>query len=189
MPLHTKTFLEVHDSSGNPTGVIKSYDDIHRDGDWHKSAHVWLINSKGQILLQRRSLNVHTRPGIWDNTAAGHIDTGNTSTFTAHQELKEEMGLDIPEEKFELIGTIVDQFVTNNGAVINNEFDDVYLLMMDVDDADIHIDTDEIAEFQWIHFTDLEKKIKDNDPLYMPRQAEYDIFFPLLHKRFDAVID
>lgn len=49
--------LDVLDEQGNPTGEIKSRRGIQKSGEWHKAAHVWIINSKGELLITRRSLN------------------------------------------------------------------------------------------------------------------------------------
>jgi isopentenyldiphosphate isomerase len=184
-----ESFMDVYSEGGVPTGDVKSYDEIHQKGLWHKGVHLWIINSRGDILLHRRSQKVQTRPGLWENSAGGHIDAGYTSLQTAERELHEELGILMSPNKFELIGTIVDQFITNGGACINNEWDDFYLI--DIGDVEITINKEEneIAETKWINFKDLEEKIKNHDPLYMPRQAEYDILFPLLHKRYGNVLD
>ena len=35
-------------------GTLKPRGEVHRDGDWHRSVHVWLIDAAGRLLLQRR---------------------------------------------------------------------------------------------------------------------------------------
>jgi isopentenyldiphosphate isomerase len=46
--------IDVLDENGNPTGDKKTKREIHEQGLWHISAHVWIYNSKGEILLQLR---------------------------------------------------------------------------------------------------------------------------------------
>ena len=185
--LFKKTFLDTYNADGSLTGEVKSYDDVHKHGLWHKGVHVWVINADGQLLIHRRGEKVQTRPGVWENSASGHVDAGHTSLQTAQKELLEEVGIDIPLEKFELIGTITDQFVTNGGMTINNEFDDFYIVSIGDSVIDVKINETEVAEIKWMHFSELQERINEQDPLYMPRQAEYDILFPLLHERFDTL--
>jgi hypothetical protein len=51
---------------GPPTTlkVNKPRQAVHRDGDWHRAVHIWLINSKGELVLQKRSKFKDTFPGI-----------------------------------------------------------------------------------------------------------------------------
>jgi len=69
-------FFDVLDKNGNPTGQVKDRNDVHRDGDWHKAVHIWIINFKGELLIQKRSPNKDTGAGQWDISAAGHMPAG-----------------------------------------------------------------------------------------------------------------
>lgn len=44
--------LDILDENGNLIDV-KTRADAHAKGLWHKSVHVWVINSKNEILLQK----------------------------------------------------------------------------------------------------------------------------------------
>lgn len=183
------TLLDVYDASGNPTGVQKWYDDVHRDGDWHKGVHVWLITEQGELLLQRRSLGLHTYPGLWENSAGGHIDAGYTSIQTAQKELQEEVGIALPLEKFELLFTVIDQFTsdTHQGHCINNEFDDVYLVVVP-ERVTTKMYEKEVSEICWVDFRELEQKLHSGSLGYIPRPIEYSHLFNVLHARFDTVL-
>ena len=61
---------------------------------YHRAAWIFLFNSKGNVVLQQRGLNKTHGPGQWD-MAGGHQTYGSTIEQTAHQELKEEMGIDM----------------------------------------------------------------------------------------------
>lgn len=55
-------------------------------------ARIFLYNSKGELLIQKRSEKV-SRPGKWDHSAAGHVDEGEDYKTAAYRELKEELGV------------------------------------------------------------------------------------------------
>jgi hypothetical protein len=38
-------YLDVLDSKGVHTGERKLRAHVHRDGDWHRTVHVWVLNS------------------------------------------------------------------------------------------------------------------------------------------------
>jgi isopentenyl-diphosphate Delta-isomerase len=52
-----KELLEIYLKNGKPTGESEEREIIHEKGIWHKVIHIWVINKKGQLLLQKRSPN------------------------------------------------------------------------------------------------------------------------------------
>ena len=68
-------------------------DVIHRDGLTHRAVHIFALNKKGEIFLQKRSRLKDKCPGLWDSSAAGHVDADESYEACAARELEEEMGL------------------------------------------------------------------------------------------------
>jgi len=68
-------------------------DVIHRDNLKHRAVHVFAFNRHGEIFLQKRSRLKDTCPGLWDSSAAGHVDAGEDYEACAVRELEEELGL------------------------------------------------------------------------------------------------
>ena len=64
---------------GSLTGEIKPRALVHRDGDLHGASHVFLARLRGErveLLLQKRSAQKDSFPGLYDISAAGHLDPG-----------------------------------------------------------------------------------------------------------------
>ncbi|KAL0327689.1 UNVERIFIED_CONTAM: Nudix hydrolase 3, partial [Sesamum angustifolium] len=58
--------------------------EVHRDGDYHRAVHVWIVvESTQEVLLQRRSDCKDSWPGVWDISSAGHISAGDSSLVSA----------------------------------------------------------------------------------------------------------
>lgn len=68
-------------------------DIIHRDGLKHRAVHIFALNKHGEIFLQKRSRLKDKCPGLWDSSAAGHVDAGEGYDVCAARELEEELGL------------------------------------------------------------------------------------------------
>jgi 16S rRNA (adenine1518-N6/adenine1519-N6)-dimethyltransferase len=68
--------------------------EVHRLGLKHRAVHVLVFNSRGEVFLQKRSLRKDRQPGLWDSSASGHVDSGETYEACAARELREEIGLD-----------------------------------------------------------------------------------------------
>ena len=68
-------------------------DVVHREGLTHRAVHLFVLNKKGEIFLQKRSRLKDCCPGLWDSSAAGHVDAGEEYEDCARRELQEELGL------------------------------------------------------------------------------------------------
>lgn len=67
--------------------------EVHAKGLLHRAAHILLFNQEGKVLLQLRSPHKDRHPNVWDSSASGHIDSGETYSQAASRETKEELGL------------------------------------------------------------------------------------------------
>lgn len=67
--------------------------EVHRAGWRHRAAHVLVFNARGELYLQQRSLGKDMSPGLWDTSAAGHLDAGEAYDACAVRELGEELGI------------------------------------------------------------------------------------------------
>ena len=70
----------------------------HTKGLWHRTVSIVIINSKKELLLQKRSLKKDLFGGYWGLTA-GHIDAGENYDEAAKREMKEEVGVSLSMKK------------------------------------------------------------------------------------------
>ncbi len=68
--------------------------EVHRGpGKLHPVIHLHIINSKGEIYLQKRSMHKDTQPGKWDTSVGGHVDLGETIEQALLRETAEELNI------------------------------------------------------------------------------------------------
>lgn len=60
----------------------------------HRTAHVAVFSSSGDVLLQKRSAGKDIQPGRWDTAVGGHLAVGESYIDAARREMAEEIGLD-----------------------------------------------------------------------------------------------
>ena len=64
--------LDIVDENGIPTGETIPRETAHREGILHRTAHVWVVrpSEKGyDILLQKRSMEKESFPGLYDTSS------------------------------------------------------------------------------------------------------------------------
>jgi len=154
-------YLDVLDEVGNPTGITKSKEEVHVSGDWHGTVQIWLMNPKGEILMQRRSHLKKSRPGKWDNTCAGHISAGETALDTAIRELNEELGLETTEKDLEFLYLISTEQIEQNGKLINHQHNNVFLAQLDPDINALKLQEEEVDEIRFVHHEELEQHFRN----------------------------
>jgi isopentenyl-diphosphate delta-isomerase len=148
--------LDLLDTGGRLTGVSKPKRQVHRDGDWHRAAHVWIAGSDGRVLLQRRALVKESWPGLWDISVAGHVSAGEEPIQAGIREAAEELGLQLEPAEMKHIGRLRYQ-CSYREDFIENEFHDVYLVRRDVDITALQLDPSEVAEVLWVRPEDLDQ--------------------------------
>ena len=88
-------YFDVVDEQNNIVGRA-TRDECHTKGLWHRAVHILIVNSKNEILLQKRSMQKDLYKGYWIDAAAGHVDSGEIYEEAAERELKEELGITVP---------------------------------------------------------------------------------------------
>ena len=68
--------------------------EVHAQSLLHRSVHILVFNSQGELYLQKRSIEKDENPGYWDTSAAGHVNAGEDYLECAHRELKEELDIE-----------------------------------------------------------------------------------------------
>jgi isopentenyldiphosphate isomerase len=93
-PSPKEEYLEIVNEVNQAIGIASRFD-IHQKGLRHRSVHIFIINSRGDLYLQLRSPYKDQYPEHWDSSAAGHTDPGESPEETARRELLEELGLTV----------------------------------------------------------------------------------------------
>ena len=174
--------IDILDKDGNKKGITKPKSEIHKNGDWHRASIVWIINSRNELLIQRRSPAKENCPNLWDISASGHISAGEDSIASALRETWEELGLKLNKEDIQYLFSTIEQVVLNDGTYVDNEIQDVYLVRKDVDVSNMRIQKEEVAEVKFIDFRQLKKMITNNVSIFVPHIEGYKKLFEFLEK-------
>ncbi|MFA6386523.1 MAG: NUDIX domain-containing protein [Candidatus Paceibacterota bacterium] len=175
-------YIDILDEKGNMTGESKEKMEIHRDGNLHRTVHIWFVNSKGEILLQHRSKEKINHPDMWDISVAGHISSGESAEVGALREIKEEIGIDVLPSQFEVVGEVVVHRVLNNGTYFDNEFNSIYLIKKDFNIEDIKMQESEVEDMRWLPIEEFKKWIDEKKSDLVDHGEEYALLFKYLSK-------
>ncbi|MBS0262377.1 MAG: NUDIX domain-containing protein [Planctomycetes bacterium] len=66
---------------------------VHAKKLLHRAVHILVLNSRGELLLQKRSALKDEYPCRYTTSASGHLSAGESYETAAPRELEEELGL------------------------------------------------------------------------------------------------
>lgn len=132
---------------------------VHQNAQLHRAFSLFVVNSRNQLLLQRRALHKYHSGGLWANTCCSHPIRGEKQEDTIHRRLKEEMGFDCElNHMFHFIYRVE----LDNGLT-EYEYDHVYLGR---NDGSPNPDPEEVCEWKWMDLEELHYDIRKNPSKY-----------------------
>lgn len=74
-----------------PVGSMEKME-VHRKALLHRAFSVFIVNRKGDMLLQQRARKKYHSPGLWTNACCSHPRPGEITRDAAARRLSEELG-------------------------------------------------------------------------------------------------
>ena len=110
------------DTQDNVIGSMEKLE-AHRKGILHRAFSILIFNSKGEVLLQKRSKKKYHSGGLWTNACCSHPLPNESMSEATRKRLKHEMGIDLqPEFVYKFV------YKTNlDKDLIEHEYDYVFV--------------------------------------------------------------
>ena len=125
---------------------------VHANHWLHRAAHIFVFNTRGELLIHRRSATKDECPNVCTSSASGHLAAGEDYATAAVRELEEELGLISP---LEFLGVIPVE-----GANTSFEFSGLFRTTTDQPPV---FDPGEIASGEFLPLTEIASRL-DRDP-------------------------
>ncbi len=115
----------------------------HQLGRLHRAFSVFIFNSEGRLLIQKRAVGKYHSGGLWTNTCCSHPELGENVKEAAQKRLISEMGINC---MLEFLFTECYELIVGNG-LIEHEFDHVFF---GISDDLPNFDPEEVETFNYI---------------------------------------
>jgi len=130
----------------------------HKEGKLHRAFSVFLFNSKGEMLIQKRAKTKYHSPSLWSNACCSHPRPNQKLEKEVKKRLKEEMGIECDlKEIFSFV------YKAKIGNLIEHEFDHVFLGKFN---GKPKPNKEEVQAWEWITIKNLIADIKKNPQNY-----------------------
>lgn len=146
-------YWDILDKDGNRTGktIVRGKRSLSK-GEYHLVVHIWVINDKGEFLIQRRSDKKALMPGEWAATG-GSAFSREGSRHAAIRELAEEMGIRVTRRRMVLVKRQLRKYSIN----------DIYAVRCNIPADCCILQEDEVAEVKWVTKDELKSMIENGE--------------------------
>ncbi|WP_234734276.1 NUDIX hydrolase [Tellurirhabdus bombi] len=154
-------WLDVVDEQDRPLGFTKPKKHIHRDGDWHRTTHIYVLNPAGEVLCNLRHPDKDMFAALWDISFGGHVSAGEDYRQGAWRELEEELGISVAKEELQyLFSMSVDGYDVSNNLT-DREHTAVFIWQTDKSLRDFHFQEEEITAIQFVSVRQLQTWLRE----------------------------
>ncbi len=144
--------------------------EAHEKAVLHRAFSVFVLNDKGELLLQQRAAHKYHSPLLWTNTCCSHQREGESNIDAGKRRLKEEMGF---ETELKELFSFIYKAPFDNGLT-EHELD--HVMLGHYNDAP-EINPDEVADWKWIKPSTVKEDIAVNPDMYTA-------WFKIIFERF-----
>ena len=153
--------VDLYDENRAPLGRTAERYGKKDPGEYRTVVHVCLFNSRGQLLIQKRTDGKRVWPGMWDVSVGGGVDAGETSRQGAEREFREELGYPLD------LGGLRPSLTVNFGG----GFDDFFIVRRDLDTAAFRLQAEEVADIRWVTLTELLTMVDSGEFIPYPKSS------------------
>ena len=129
---------------------------VHARKLLHRAVHIFVLNPRGELLLQMRSPLKDEYPSCYTSSASGHLGAGESYEEAAPRELREELGLTGPLERLAKFPP---------GPETSQEHTVLY---RHVTSQPVHCDPQEITAVEWLSLDEVAQLIDRQPELFSP---------------------
>lgn len=135
--------LDLYDRHGRPTGVTiprGSGTPQAPEGMYWRVCDVWLVNRRGELLVQQRAMTKENWPGRWCESAGGAVRAGESAEDGCVRETLEEIGVRPDMNR----GGMIFEYL--GGHALHQ----VWLFHQDVPLSDLRLQAEEVADARYV---------------------------------------
>ncbi|WP_405267373.1 isopentenyl-diphosphate Delta-isomerase [Cellulophaga sp. Ld12] len=148
--------------------------EAHEKAVLHRAFSVFIMNKKGETMLQQRAAHKYHSPLLWTNTCCSHQRVGETNIQAGKRRLQEEMGF---QAELKELFSFIYKAPFDNGLT-EHELDHV---MVGYSDHSPEINPEEVADWKWMLPEDVKNDIATNP-------GHYTAWFKIIFEKFYSYI-
>jgi isopentenyl-diphosphate delta-isomerase len=133
--------------------------EAHQLGLLHRAFSVFLFNSKGEMLLQKRAISKYHSGGLWTNACCSHPRKGETIEQAASRRTREELGC---EPELQKIHSFIYKAALDNNLT---EYEIDHVLFGNYE-GEINLNVDEVSEIVYLPIQQIRQAMNEQPEMF-----------------------
>ena len=150
--------IDIVNENNELTGQVEERWTAYEKGLWRRTVSCWIMNEKGEVLLQKRTPNKRRNPNKWSKTGV-QVDSGENVEDAIFREVKEELGIEIPKKDIKVLDI-------HKSSDENKRFAYNFIFIVNYKIEDYTLQKEEVAEVRYFTIEEMELARKNNDLSY-----------------------
>ena len=167
--MHEEEMVILVNENDEELGTMPKME-AHEKAVLHRAFSVFIMNGKGETMLQQRAADKYHSPLLWTNACCSHQRQGESNLEAGKRRLMEEMGL---ETELKELFSFIYKAKFDNGLT-EHELDHV---MLGYFEEEPNINTSEVVNWQWMKPVDIKEDISRSPD-------KYTAWFKIIFERF-----
>lgn len=138
----------------------------------HPVVHLHILNRKGELYIQKRSMKKDLLPGRWDTAVGGHVGYGESIREALYREAGEELGF------FDFNPIAIHSYVFESD--IEKELVNIFAV---VGNFELHPDLDEVDEGRFWSFDEIDANLSKS--IFTPN---FEMEFQMVRRPLEALL-
>ena len=152
-----------------PIGTMEKME-AHEKALLHRAFSVFIMNDKGETMMQQRAAEKYHSPLLWTNTCCSHQRVGESNIEAGKRRLQEEMGFSVDLKE---LFSFIYKAPFDNGLT-EHELDHVMIGYFSEEPV---INKEEVASWKWMKPGDIQSDIVENP-------ENYTVWFKIIFDKF-----
>ena len=151
--MSAEELVDVYDIEGNRTGKMVVRGTTIGDDEFFMAVHVWIANSKGELLIQKRGSKTNFMPNMWSVTG-GVVGAKEEPANAACRETLEEIGIRLERGELQFL-------ICKQDSMSLKYLSSVWLAKKDFSLEEIVVQEEEVAGVKWVSLDELQQFVDD----------------------------
>jgi isopentenyl-diphosphate delta-isomerase len=150
--VNVEPVVELVDTSGSPLGTMDKFEAHAAPGRLHRAISVFLVDSRGRVILQQRAATKYHSPRTWANSCCSHPLPGEVPARAAARRVSDELGIRLAPGAFEPAGIVIYSALDRQTGLVEHEYDHLFVAAFS---GAVHPNPHEVAATARVQVADL----------------------------------
>jgi isopentenyl-diphosphate Delta-isomerase len=168
-------YLEIFDEYNQSLQCTKLRRLVHEEGNWHRTAQVYVVNEQNELLCNLRSPLKDVFPLLWDVSFGGHLEPGESYAACAQRELAEELGILVEPSAIYFVTQIKIDGKDEIAQLIDREHAAIFVYKTTLPPNAFNYQREEIVELRYFPLATIKGNLRSTTPEvpFIPLQKQF----------------